>query len=110
MEDCLFCKISQHEIPSEVVSEDEAVIVFKDIHPKANVHWLVVPKKHISSLQEVAPEDWPLVLRVIQKAVKVAQDNNLAGYKLVFNVGREGGQIIDHIHLHVLSGGEISLP
>ena len=110
MLDCIFCKISQHEIPSDVVSEDEEIIVFKDIHPKAEVHWLAVPKKHISSLKEVVPEDWLAVLLVIQKAVKVAQDNNLAGYKLVFNVGREGGQVVDHLHLHLLSGEKIELP
>ncbi|MBI4120148.1 MAG: HIT domain-containing protein [Parcubacteria group bacterium] len=110
MEDCIFCKISRHEIPAEIVAEDEAVVVFKDIHPKASVHWLAVPKKHISSLKEAAAEDWPVVLRVIQKAVKVAQDNNLAGYKLVFNVGREGGQIVDHLHLHLLAGEKIQLP
>lgn len=110
MTDCIFCKISQREIPSEVVSEDEDVVVFKDIHPKADVHWLIAPKKHISSLKEAVPEDWPVVLRVIEKAVKVAQDKNLAGYKLVFNVGREGGQIVDHLHLHLLAGGKIELP
>ena len=110
MEGCIFCKISQHQIPADVIAEDEEIIIFKDIRPKANVHWLAVPKKHISSLKEVVPEDWLAVLLVIQKAVKVAQDNNLAGYKLVFNVGREGGQAVDHLHLHLLSGEKIELP
>lgn len=108
--DCLFCKIAEHQIPSDIVSEDDQVIIFKDIHPKAKIHWLTMPKKHIGSLKEVAKEDWPVVLQVMQKAVKVAQDQDVAGYKLVFNVGREGGQIIDHLHLHLLAGGQIELP
>lgn len=110
MIDCLFCKIAERQISSDIVSEDDEVIIFKDIHPKAKIHWLTMPKKHISSLKEVAKEDWPIVLRVIQKAVKVAQDQDIAGYKLLFNVGRDGGQIIDHLHLHLLAGGQIELP
>ncbi len=110
MVDCIFCKIAQHEVSSDIVAEDEATIVFKDIHPKAETHWLIVPKKHIHSVSTVGPEDWPVVMGLIKKAAEVAKDKNILGYKLVFNVGRDGGQVIDHLHLHLLAGGKIELP
>lgn len=108
--DCIFCKIWRHELKSEIVAEDEATIVFKDIHPKAETHWLIVPKKHIHSILTVEPEDWPVVAGLIKKAAEVAREQGLAGYKLVFNVGREGGQMVDHLHLHLLAGEKIRLP
>ena len=92
------------------MAEDEATIVFKDIHPKAETHLLVVPKKHIHSVSSVEPEDWPIVVGLVKKATEVAKASNLAGYKLVFNVGREGGQMVDHLHLHLLAGKNIELP
>ena len=110
MESCIFCKICQHEVSSDIVAEDSETIVFKDIHPKARMHMLVVPKKHIHSVSAVRPEEWPIVLGLVKKAAEVAKENDLAGYKLVFNVGREGGQMIDHIHLHLLAGGSVELP
>ena len=108
--DCIFCKISKHEVTSDIVAEDDEVIVFKDLHPKAETHWLIVPKKHIHSVSAVELADWPLVAGVIKKAAEVAKEKGLAGYKLVFNVGREGGQVVDHLHLHLLAGGKIELP
>lgn len=110
MNSCIFCKISKREVESEVVAEDGEVIIFKDIHPKAPTHWLIVPKKHIHSVSAVESADWPLVAGIIKKAAEVAKEKGIAGYKLVFNVGREGGQMIDHLHLHLLAGGEIKLP
>lgn len=110
MDDCIFCKISSHEVSSDIVAEDEKIIVFKDINPKAETHWLVVPKKHIVSLSEVQPADWALVLGMIKKAVNLAQEKNIVGYKLIFNVGRAGGQIVDHLHLHLLAGKKVELP
>lgn len=110
MDNCIFCKISNHEVTSDIVAEDDEVIVFKDLHPKAETHWLIVPKKHIHSVLAVESADWPLVAGVIKKAADVAKEKGLAGYKLVFNVGREGGQMVDHLHLHLLAGGKISLP
>ncbi|MBI2454118.1 MAG: HIT domain-containing protein [Parcubacteria group bacterium] len=110
MQNCIFCKISAHEVVSDIVAEDADVIVFKDIHPKAETHWLIVPKKHIHSVSAVESSDWPLVASVIKKAADVAKEKGLAGYKLVFNVGREGGQMVDHLHLHLLAGGKVELP
>lgn len=109
--DCLFCKIVNKEIPSSIVFEDNDFIVFKDIHPKAETHLLLVPKKHIESIDAVEDSDVNLIGRLILTAKKIAEASNLKGrYKLIFNVGRDGGQIIDHIHLHLLSGQKIELP
>ena len=108
--DCVFCQIAQHQVSSEIVAEDDQVIVFKDINPKAKVHWLIVPKKHIHSVAAVEAGDWGLVLETIKKAAALAKELGLAGYKLVFNVGREGGQMVDHLHLHLLAGGKVKLP
>ncbi len=100
---CLFCQIINKEKPSEIIFENEKVIVIKDINPKALVHLLIIPKKHIVSVNEVEPEDRELVGDLILIAQKIAEEKNLAGYKLLFNVGRKGGQIIDHLHLHLLA-------
>ena len=108
--DCIFCKICKHEVSSDIVVEDESTIVFKDIHPKAETHLLVVPKKHIHSVSAVTAEDWSIVMNVVKKAAEVARNKNISGYKLVFNVGRDGGQVIDHLHLHLLAGGKVELP
>lgn len=111
--DCIFCKIIKKELPADFVYQDKNYIVFKDIHPKAPVHLLLVPIKHISSIKELREgrgEDKLLIGRLILLAKKIAQSQNLNGYKLVFNVGREGGQIIDHLHLHLLGGWKPQSP
>ena len=101
--DCLFCKIAKKEIPSDIVHEDEKFLVFKDINPKASFHVLIIPKKHIESVDHVELQDKELMGELILCAQKVARLHNLKGYKLHINVGREGGQDVDHIHLHLLS-------
>lgn len=103
---CIFCKISAGEIPSDTVYEDDEVLVFKDIHPKAPVHLLVVPKKHVESIAALEENDRENVAKLIYTAKKMAEDQGLKGYKLTFNVGREGGQEIDHLHLHLMGGFE----
>jgi histidine triad (HIT) family protein len=110
MEECLFCKIVKGEIPSEKIFENKKVLVIKDIHPKAEVHLLILPKKHISSIKDLTEKDKGLVGEMIFVAKGIAKEKNLKGYKLIFNVGREGGQLIDHLHLHLLSGKKIELP
>ena len=102
--DCLFCKIAQKESPSDIVYEDDKVVAFKDIYPQAPIHLLIVPKKHISSIDHVELEDKDLMGELILAAQKIAREKNLKGYKLQINVGRPAGQIIDHLHLHLLSG------
>ncbi len=102
--DCVFCKIIKKELPSTVVYEDDEVIVFKNIRPSAPLHYLSVPKRHISSVIEVMEGDREVVFAIILGARKAAEGLGLKGYKLVFNVGKEGGQVIDHLHLHLLGG------
>lgn len=102
MDDCLFCKISKKEVPAEIVFENDDLVIFPDINPKSPWHYLVVSKKHISSVKEMAQEDEELLGKMIWAAKEEAQKRKISGYKLVFNVGRGGGQIIDHIHLHLL--------
>lgn len=102
--ECIFCKIINKEMPTDMVYEDDNFIAFKDIHPKAPVHILILPKKHIISVNHLEIQDKALMGELILIAQKIAKDKNLKGYKLLINVGREGGQIIDHLHLHLLAG------
>ena len=104
MEDCLFCKIAQKKVSSDIVYEDDKFVVFRDVNPQALLHLLIIPRKHIHSIDHVEPEDKERMGALILTAQKVARQHNLAGYKLHFNVGKEGGQVIDHIHLHLLAG------
>jgi histidine triad (HIT) family protein len=101
---CLFCKIIRNEIESSILFEDEAVKVFADIHPKAPVHMLIVPKKHIVSAAVLTEADNHIPAELIFAAQKTATMLKLEGYRLVVNVGRKGGQVIDHIHMHLLGG------
>ena len=104
MKDCLFCSIISGKIPSTKVFENEKVFAFLDINPKAKVHILIVPKKHVESVKHLEENDKDLIGELFLAAKKIASDKNLTGYKLVINVGREGGQLVDHLHLHLLSG------
>lgn len=105
MADCLFCNIAAGKIPSEKVYEDEIVYAFKDIHPKAPVHVLVVPKKHITSLIELKSDELPIVAHMLEVVNKVAKQLGTGkGYKVVINTGTDGGQVIMHLHLHILGG------
>ncbi len=102
--DCIFCKISKGEIPSQKVFENDKFFAFNDIQPKAKVHILIVPKKHIESVKNLEESDKELMGEMFLVAQKIAKEKNLEGYKLAINVGREGGQVVDHLHLHLLSG------
>lgn len=104
MENCVFCKIVKKEIPSTLLYEDDQLVVFKDIHPSAPVHNLIVPKEHIASIAHLEGNHKEVLAALIYKAKDSAAQAGLKGYKLVFNVGREGGQVIDHLHLHLLGG------
>jgi len=107
---CLFCKIVSHEQNADIVYEDKRFIVFKDINPKASTHLLIAPKKHIDSINELKEIDRELISDMIFLAKKLALENKISkkGYRLTFNVGRGGGQMIDHIHLHLMGGGKIN--
>ena len=110
--DCIFCKLAQKEIPTEILYEDDFVVAFPDQNPQAPVHVLIIPKKHIASLNEVTAEDTEILLRVVTAAQKVAQDKGIAerGYRLVNNCGQEGGQTVGHLHFHLLGGREMLWP
>ncbi len=103
---CVFCKIIKKEIPADTVFEDEDVIAFKDIKPIAPIHIVIIPKKHIVSVVDIKERDITLMGKLIMTAKKIADDLKISknGYKLLIRVGRGGGQEIDHIHLHLLSG------
>jgi len=107
---CLFCKIANHEQDADIIYEDEKIIVLKDINPKAPIHLLIVPKKHINSINELEETDRELISDMIFLAKKLALKHGISekGYRLTFNIGRDGGQIIDHIHLHLMGGGKIN--
>ena len=109
-DDCLFCKIAAGKIPAEKQFEDDQVIVIKDIHPKAPVHLLVIPKRHIDSIASLTEGDDALVGHVILIAKQQAEAQGVAesGYKLIFNVGEHGGQTVRHIHLHLRGGKQLT--
>jgi len=110
MTDCIFCRIANGEIPSTKVFEDDEVLAFKDIHPQAPVHFLIIPKLHITSLDHLAPEDAPLLGRLLALAPQLAREQGLTdGFRTIINTGRIGGQEVPHLHLHVL-GGTSPLP
>ena len=104
--ECIFCKIVKKEQQADIVWEDENIIVFKDMYPKAPVHMLVVSKTHITSLNEVGEQDRDLLGRLLLVGKGIAKKFKIhqSGWKAIFNVGRGGGQVIDHLHLHVLGG------
>lgn len=106
MEDCVFCKIIEKKLPSDVIFEDGEFIVIRDIHPLTPLHLLVIPLKHISSINELDETDPAYAGRLLFTARKVAQTRlgNDGGYRLVINTGVEGGQSVFHLHLHILSG------
>ncbi|PJE64523.1 MAG: histidine triad nucleotide-binding protein [Candidatus Ryanbacteria bacterium CG10_big_fil_rev_8_21_14_0_10_43_42] len=104
MEDCIFCKITKKEAPAEILTETDNLVVFKDIKPSAPVHLLIVPKKHVVSIAELKAEDRGLVTDMIYMGKDMAVKEALSGYRLSFNVGRGGGQLVDHLHLHLLGG------
>lgn len=106
MSDCVFCKIIEGSIPCSPVYSDERCLVFKDIHPKAPTHLLLVPKAHIESVAALKDEDAELVGHIFKVARDVAKDLGLSGYKLNINVGEHGGQEVFHLHVHLLSNFE----
>ncbi|MCG0277559.1 MAG: histidine triad nucleotide-binding protein [Thermanaeromonas sp.] len=109
MSDCIFCKIAAGELPSEMVYQDERVVAFKDIRPVAPVHILIIPRKHIPDLTAITEEDAELIGHLHLVAVKVARELGLAdrGFRLVNNCKQEGGQVIYHLHYHLLGGRQL---
>lgn len=107
---CLFCGIAAKRVPASIVYEDELALAFEDIHPQAPVHLLVIPRKHIPDVDSIADGDRELVGHLLRVAGTLAAERGFAarGYKVLINNGRGGGQVIFHLHLHVLAGGRFS--
>jgi histidine triad (HIT) family protein len=112
MESCLFCRIAAKELPSKMAYEDDRIVAFHDIAPQAPVHVLIVPRKHIATLNDVAAEDAQLLAHIFQIARNLAQQLGVdqKGYRTVFNVNAEAGQTVFHLHLHVIGGRRLSWP
>lgn len=103
---CIFCKIASGAIPSKKIYEDDEVIAFHDINPSAKVHFLIVPKLHVESLASCETQHQALLGKMLLLAPKLAKEQGLLGFKTLINTGREGGQEVFHMHIHVLGGGE----
>ncbi len=111
MSDCLFCKIIDGEIPAKVIYEDEWMTVFHDISPQAPTHFLVIPKKHISSVNELTSEDEALVGKIVVRIAGLTKELGLKdGYRIVINTGKDGQQTVQHLHFHVLGGRSLQWP
>ena len=110
--DCLFCKIVKGDIPANVLFEDDDVIAFEDIMPKAPTHFLVIPKRHISTLNDLTDDHAPVVGKLQITAAKIAKQKGIsdAGYRVVMNCNEMGGQTVYHIHMHVLGGRAMTWP
>jgi len=108
MNDCIFCKIANKEIPSNLVYETENIVAFNDINPQAPVHILVIPKKHIESLNELY--DKALAGELLESVKEICKKMNITDYRTVINTGKEAGQEVFHIHLHIISGRPLQWP
>ena len=106
--ECIFCKIANHEMPTELIFENDKVVVFNDIRPHAPVHVLIVPKKHIRSINDIENDDREIIAEMVCVAKDMAKklSVNESGYRLLFNVEQGGGQVIFHIHMHLFAGWE----
>ena len=112
MTDCLFCRIVAGEIPAGIIYQDDSLVAFKDINPQAPLHLLIVPRRHISSLNDLQTDDDALVGSMFRRAAALAREHGFhdRGYRTVFNTNREAGQTVFHIHLHLLAGRGLAWP
>jgi len=112
MSDCLFCKIGSGRIPATVVMQDDDLMAFDDVNPQASVHVLVIPKRHVTGLNDVGAGDHAWLGRLLEAAIQVAGKKGIAesGYRVVVNQGRDGGQSVFHLHLHLLGGRHMAWP
>jgi len=110
--DCIFCKIASKEIAATVVYEDDDILAFRDINPVAPSHILIIPKKHIPTINDLSPEDQSLLGKMILVAKQIAEEEGISksGYRLVLNCEKDGGQEVFHIHLHLIGGRKMTWP
>ena len=112
MDDCLFCKMVAREIDPDVVYEDDDVLAFRDINPQAPIHILIIPKRHISTLNDLEPKEATLIGKLSLAAAAIARREGIAedGYRTLINTNREGGQVVFHIHMHLMGGRRMGWP
>lgn len=112
MEVCIFCRIAAGEVPSDVVLDEEHVVAFRDINPQAPTHILLIPRQHVRDVTELTEEHGPLLVHLLEAARRLAEQEGIAGsgYRIVTNVGREAGQSVFHLHLHLLGGRRLEWP
>ena len=112
MEDCIFCKIVEKDIPSELIYEDDQIVAFNDINPQAPIHVLIIPKEHFASLNDIPEEKKDVLSHILLKARQIAQNLGIndKGYRIVLNTGRDSGQVVFHIHFHLLAGRRMIWP
>jgi len=110
--DCVFCKIINKEIPSDILYEDDDMIAFKDANPQAPVHFLVVPKKHIDNIESLSEEDYPLLEKIFKRINILAKEQGIAkdGFRIINNCNENGGQTVMHLHFHILGGRCLQWP
>ena len=108
--DCLFCKIANRELPADIVFEDDELVAFNDISPQAPTHMLIIPKKHIATVNELTDAEIDLPGKLILRAKAIASEKGIAetGYRLIMNCNEQGGQTVFHIHLHLLGGRQLT--
>jgi histidine triad (HIT) family protein len=109
---CIFCKLAKGQVRAEIILQDDKIIAFRDIHPQAPAHALVVPRRHITALWDTDHEDEPLLGRILTACNEVAQELGISdsGYRVVVNSGPDAGQSVDHLHFHVMGGRELVWP
>jgi len=108
--ECIFCKIAAGEIPSDIIYQDEEMIAFRDINPVAPTHLLIISKKHIASLAELSEAESSLIGKMVSTANQLAKNGGIAesGYRVVINCGKQGGQLVPHLHMHLIGGRQLS--
>jgi histidine triad (HIT) family protein len=112
MADCLFCKLINRDIPATIVYEDDRVLAFNDVNPQASTHVLVVPKRHVATLNDLTADDDAMVGELVRRAAALAKERGISagGFRTVFNTNRDAGQTVFHIHLHLLGGRSLGWP
>ena len=107
---CVFCQITAGKIPSDILHKDDKVMAFRDIHPQSPVHILIVPVKHFNNLTELEGDDFSIIARIFEVANDLARRESIAesGYRIAVNSGKEGGQVVDHVHFHLMGGRQLS--
>ena len=110
--DCVFCKIVDGEIPADKLYEDDEIIAFYDLSPQAPKHFLVIPKEHITSAQEITEDNSDIIAKIFEVIPKLARQEEIAekGFRIINNIGKQGGQSVDHIHFHILGGRDLQWP